>query len=65
MNTAVILCTTDVGGNKHGLPQCSVVKESACRSRSCGTVQSLGEEDPLKEGMAAHASILPENSMDM
>ena len=27
-------------------------------------VSSLGRKDPLEEGMAAHSSVLPENSMD-
>ena len=32
-------------------------KESACSS-GIGSVRSLGQEDPLEEGMATHSSIL-------
>ena len=39
-----------------GFPGGSESKESACNARDL--VQSLGWEDPLEEGMAAHSSIL-------
>ena len=39
-----------------GLPSGSDGKESACNAETW--VQSLGREDPLKEEMAAHCSIL-------
>ena len=36
------------------------MKESACQCRRYKRqVQSLGQEDPLEEGMATHSSILP------
>ena len=39
-----------------GVPGCSDSKESACNVGD--PVISLGWEDPLEEGMAAHSSIL-------
>ena len=39
-----------------GFPGGSESKESACNARDL--VQSLGWEDPLEEGMAAHSNIL-------
>ena len=43
----------------YGLPQWLSGKESACSTEDAGdTVQSLGWEDLLEEGMATHASIL-------
>ena len=31
-------------------------KESACNAETC--IRSLGQEDPLEEGLASHSSIL-------
>ena len=43
-----------------GFPGGSNWKESACQCRRYKRqVQSLGQEDPLEEGMATHSSILP------
>ena len=43
-----------------GFPGGSVGKESTSNAGDAGgTVQSLGQEDPLEEDMATHASILP------
>ena len=39
-----------------GFPGGSDGKESACNKGDSG--QSLGQEDPLKKGMATHSSIL-------
>ena len=39
-----------------GVPGSSVVKIPSARQET--QVQSLGEENPLKEGMAIHSSIL-------
>ena len=40
-------------------PGGSVVENPAASARDAGdAVQSLGQEDPLEEGMAAHSSIL-------
>jgi len=42
-----------------GFPGGASGKEPTCQYRRQGTwVQSLGEEDPLEEGMATHSSIL-------
>ena len=42
-----------------GLPSGSLGKEPACQCRRQETrVRSLGQEDPLEEGMATHSSIL-------
>ena len=43
-----------------GFPGGASGKESAgqCRRRKETLVQSLGQEDPLEEGMATHSSIL-------
>ena len=40
----------------YGFPDSSVGKESACNAGAW--LRSLGQEDPLKKGMAAHSSIL-------
>ena len=42
-----------------GLPRCASGKEPACQCRSCKRLRfsSLGLEDPLEEGIAAHSSI--------
>jgi len=40
----------------HSLPDSSDGKEAACNAGDW--VQFLGREDPLKEGMATHSSIL-------
>ena len=48
-------------GERSGLPRWLSSKESVCqytRHRRHRFVQSLGREDPLEEGMAAHSSIL-------
>ena len=40
-------------------------KEPACQGRRQDMqVRSLGGEDPLEEGMAAHSSVLARRSMD-
>ena len=42
-----------------GLPRWLSVKESACNEGiEERQVQSLGQEDPLEEGMVTHSSIL-------
>ena len=42
-----------------GFPGGASGKESACQCRRHETwVQSLGQKDPLEEGMATHSSIL-------
>ena len=41
-----------------GFPVGASGKEPACQGRRKTQVQSLGREDPLKEGMAIHSSIL-------
>ena len=42
-----------------GFPGSSVVKNPPANARNAGDmVQSLGQEDPLKEEMATHSSIL-------
>ena len=48
------------------LPQLIISKESACKKKKKKNlpaiqemqVQSLGQEDPLEDGMATHSSIL-------
>ena len=40
-----------------GFPNDSAVKESTCNPGDTG-VQSLGQQDPLEEGMATHSGIL-------
>ena len=43
-----------------GLPSDSVVKNPPAMQKSQEMLsQSLGQEDPLEEGMATHSSILP------
>ena len=42
--------------SKHHFPGGSVVKNSPAKQET--HVQSLGREDPLEEGMAAHSSVL-------
>ena len=39
-----------------GFPGGSDSKESACNAETC--IRSLGQEDPLEEGLATHSSIL-------
>ena len=47
-----------------GFPGGSVGKESACNAGDTGdAVQSLGQEDPLEEGMGTPV-FLPENPID-
>ena len=42
-----------------GFPGGASAKEPACQCRRHETwVQSLGQEDPMEEGMAAHSSVL-------
>ena len=41
---------------KQGFPSSSDGKEFACNAGD--PVQSLGQEDPLENGMASHSSIL-------
>ena len=44
---------------RYRLPQWLRGKESTCNARATGDVgSSLGQEDPLEEGMATHSSIL-------
>ena len=46
-----------------GFPSGSVLKNPPAMQQPQETqVQSLGQEDPLEEGMATHSSILPEES---
>ena len=48
-----------------GLPQCfSSTESTSVQETQEMWVRSLGQEDPLEEEMAAHSSILTENSMD-
>ena len=46
----------------HSIPSSSVVKNLPMQELQETQVQSLGQEDPLEEGMATHSSILPEES---
>ena len=49
-----------------GFPGSSVVKNPPASAGDIrDMVQSLGQKDPLEEGMAAHSDILSENSMDI
>ena len=41
-----------------GFPGGASGKNSACQCRRLKKVRSLGQEDPLEEGMATHSSIL-------
>ena len=41
-----------------GFPGGSSGKESACQEKQETKIRSLGQEDPLEEGMATHSSIL-------
>ena len=48
-----------------GFPCDPGTKESACQfsRRQEMQVRSLGQEDPLEEGMAVHSSILPAEAL--
>ena len=46
------------GQNKWGFPGGASGKEPACQSWRQMQIPSLGQEDPLEEGMATHSSIL-------
>ena len=52
----IFFCCFTLFLNKNTFPCSSVAKESDCNAGDL--VQSLGQEDPLEEGMATHSSIL-------
>ena len=46
------------GGSGGRVPQWLSHKGFACSAGAADAVQSLGREDPLKEGLATHSSVL-------
>ena len=63
LNIQSIVCNKPVGQTSSvyklwGIPVGASGKEPTCQCRRHKRVQSLGQEDPLEEGMATHSSIL-------